>query len=235
VAGSSVTSAQDSQIDYSINVSRHVLFHEAAHALIREFDLPVLGNEETMADAFATVTIAEFMSDDAAAIIHDRVRSWLYEAEESPPVVDDLKGEHELDARRAYRTVCLLYGADPARWGEVINRIDMEEDDAADCSDTAPDIVESWSRVLAPHRNGDVQGNVIIQYGDAEYTEIVDGAGLLDEVASFMEQFTWPRPVVLHFDSCGRERASWNREERRILICDEYFGRFVRQAENIVF
>jgi hypothetical protein len=55
--------------DYSLNVSRHVLLHQT-----REFDLPILGNGETMADAYATVVILQEMREDAAAILGDRAR-----------------------------------------------------------------------------------------------------------------------------------------------------------------
>ena len=34
------------------NVITNVTIHEFGHALIREFDLPVLGNEENIADSF---------------------------------------------------------------------------------------------------------------------------------------------------------------------------------------
>jgi len=43
------------------DVLMHVVLHEIGHALIREFDLPILGNEETMGDAFAA-TLAELVS-----------------------------------------------------------------------------------------------------------------------------------------------------------------------------
>jgi hypothetical protein len=44
-----------------------------------------------------------------------------------------------------------------------------------------------------------------------------------------MRRFDWPHTVVLHFDSCGREGSSWSRKQRKVMICNEYFDRFVRQ------
>jgi hypothetical protein len=171
------------------------------------------------------------MRDDAVAILKDRARSWLYEGAQVEPEDYDLEGEHELDTRRAFRTICLLYGADPAAFPEVVEWIGLSEHDANDCSDTAPDMIDGWERVLAPHRlaEGEVSDNVIVQYGEASHTSAVRQSALLEEIADVMRRYDWPHPVVLHFDSCGREGSSWSRTERRILMCDEYFDRFVRQ------
>jgi uncharacterized protein YfcZ (UPF0381/DUF406 family) len=230
VAGGAAT-ASESSMEFALNVSRHVVLHEFGHALIREFDLPVLGNEEDMADTFATVFITQEMRDDAVAILKDRARSWLYEGSQVAPEDYDLAGEHELDTRRAFRTVCLLYGADPAVFSEVVAWIGLSEGDANDCSDIAPDVIEGWERVLAPYRlaEGGLSDKVIVQHGEANHTAAVRQSGLLEEVAEAMRRYDWPHPVRLHFDSCGREGSSWSRTERRILICDEYFDRFVRQ------
>jgi hypothetical protein len=229
--GGGAAPASDSSLEFARNVSRHVLLHELGHALIREFDLPVLGNEEDMADTFATVVVTQAMRDDAVAILKDRARSWLYEGAQVRPEDYDLEGEHELDTRRAFRTICLLYGADPAAFADVVGWIGLSEHDANDCSDIAPDVIEGWERVLAPHRlpEGQASGNVVVQHGEAPHTAAVRQSGLLEEIAGVMRRYDWPHPVVLHFDSCGREGSSWSRSERRILFCDEYFGRFVRQ------
>jgi hypothetical protein len=229
--GLTAASAADPELEFATNVSRHVLLHELGHALIREFELPVLGNEEDMADTFATVHVTQAMRDDAVAILKDRARSWLYEGAQVRPEDYDLKGEHELDTRRAFRTICLLYGADPAEFAHVLDWIGLSEGDASDCSDIAPDVIAGWQRVLAPHTlpEGQQSPDVVVQYGEAPHTAAVRRSGLIEEIADIMRRYDWPRPVTLHFDSCGREGSSWSRTERKITLCDEYFARFLRQ------
>jgi hypothetical protein len=54
------------------------------HALVREFDVPILGNEETLADAFATHYLTTYLRDRALAVLDARVRSLMIEASEVP-------------------------------------------------------------------------------------------------------------------------------------------------------
>ncbi len=222
----------DTLSPFAQNVMRHVLLHEMAHALIHDFDLPMLGNEEVMADTFAHVVVTQTYRDDAVAILKDRARSWLVEDSAVSPSEYDLKGEHELDARRAYRAICFLYGADPAEFSSVLRWIGISDHDGNACSESAPDAIESWQRVLEPHLGDGARVEVI--YGDAALTDAVRASGVVEEIAREMQKFAWSQDVTLHYDSCGREAASWSRFERRILFCDEYLQRFVDQEARAI-
>ncbi|MEM9704320.1 MAG: DUF4344 domain-containing metallopeptidase, partial [Planctomycetota bacterium] len=50
-------------LQFAENVLLHTTLQEMGHALVREFDLPVLGNEETLADAFATYYVVTYLPD----------------------------------------------------------------------------------------------------------------------------------------------------------------------------
>jgi hypothetical protein len=97
---------------FAADVTLHVVLHEMGHAVIREFDLMVLGNEETMADAFATHFLIHHLPDRAPAAITARVRSLMLEAGEVPREQWTVKGEHDNDARRAYQITALAIAAD---------------------------------------------------------------------------------------------------------------------------
>ncbi|MEO0661412.1 MAG: DUF4344 domain-containing metallopeptidase [Planctomycetota bacterium] len=74
----------EASVAFAADVLVHVGLHEMAHALVREFDLPVLANEEALADAFATWYLVEHMPDRAPAVLGARVASLMYEAHEIP-------------------------------------------------------------------------------------------------------------------------------------------------------
>lgn len=55
----------------------HVLAHEIGHAMLREFDLPIIGPEEDIADDFATIYVHMILPDRAENIISARARQHL--------------------------------------------------------------------------------------------------------------------------------------------------------------
>ena len=69
LASTSAQAIADPLPQFARDVTLHVLIHELAHALIRDFDIPILGNEENMADTFATLFIASNYNDEATRII----------------------------------------------------------------------------------------------------------------------------------------------------------------------
>ncbi|GLQ36163.1 hypothetical protein GCM10007939_24470 [Amylibacter marinus] len=219
---------------FARNTMMHVLYHEMAHALISEFNLPVLANEEAMADSFATLWITQIHTDIAPEIIGDRVRSWKYEDQQSAHRPYDFKREHLLDIRRAYQAACLLYGADPAEWASQVEWLDFSQRDLDDCSDTTPDQIAGWGGVLRPHllEADQPSSNVSLVYGDGPMKIALQADGILHDFANEMRRFNWPHPVEIHFDHCD-QGAFWNSQERRILLCDSYVQRFIKQGEAL--
>lgn len=230
--------AQEPISEFAQNVTTHVMLHELGHAVFREFDVPILANEENMADSFATTVITQLIRDDAVVIVSDRARSWMLEDGEAAAsgldLRDELRGEHELDLRRAYQAMCLLYGADPAEWTEVVAWVGFSGDERADCSDTAPDQIEGWSEVLAPHLlpEGEASARVEVTYGESSMKGRMMASGVMERVAAIARHFDWPEPIILHFDNCDTG-ASWSRDSRTVLLCDDYIARFIAQGERI--
>ena len=220
--------------EFSKNVTFHVLFHELAHALIREFELPVLANEEAMADSFSTIWITLKMRDNAASIITARTQSWLQEDSAVASEDYDFKGEHLLDIRRAYQTACLFYGLDPAEFKKYIHWLKFSKNDLSDCSDTAPDQEKGWLDILEPYRlTSDTSSKKVeLIYGEGPMKNMMKKSGILDEFVAHVKLFDWPHKITIHFDHCDIG-ASWSRSKKRILLCDDYVQRFIQQGENI--
>lgn len=211
----------------------HVVLHEIAHALIKEFELPILGNEENMADGFATYYITQNMHDDAAQIITARAKSWIYEDSQVKPENYDMKGEHELDIRRAYNVMCALYGADPAQWESDVEWVGFSERDLNDCSDSTPHQTQSWQKILKLYLLGLKKStNVELIFGEGPYKQVMENSGLMQHIEKIMQRFDWPQAVVLHFDHCD-SGAFWNRETRVIMLCDDLIERFVEYEKYI--
>lgn len=228
-------SAEQNISAFAKDVTTHVLLHELGHAIFRDFGVPILSNEEAMADGFATFFVTQYKRDLAPDIIVARAKSWIYEDAEVDPADYDHKGEHQLDIRRAYQALCLFYGADPAEFSKYIAFADFSERDLADCSDTAPDQFEAWSTVIdaLPRQSLDEEQLVQVIYGEGPMKDAFIASGVMEEIADIARGFAWPNGVItLHFDHCSRG-ASWSRSKRRILLCDAYVARFIAQGQAI--
>lgn len=231
--------------EFARNVVLHVLLHEGGHAAIQDFGLPVLTNEEDMADAFASAAILWLMDDDAEAILKDRARSWMVETEErgwpgegANPFEDpfsDVWGEHRLDAQRAFDTMCLLYGADPAERAGIPEWFGMSENDATACSNYVSTILDGWLEVMSPHLlpEGEASPLVEVLYVDGPLVPALRDSGVVEDAAAVLARLRWAKPVTLVVDGCDGE-AWWDGDARGVILCDAYAARFVAQEARAI-
>lgn len=203
----------------------HVIAHEAGHAVLREFDLPLLGPEEDIAEDFATTFIYLTIPDRAAQIIEARARQHRADGDTPGPF-----SEHRADAQRAGRMICLLYGFDPERFSDLADRNSMDADSRANCADMAPEVLRGWRRTLA---------SLWID-PDARVTEVglrVDpdlearalaNRPLIETALSMLSRIDWHSRVTLDIAQCDGS-AGWRRNGRVIFVCSAYIDRMVAQ------
>jgi len=222
----SAIAAQNALSEYTENVVSHVVLHELGHALIREFDLPILANEEVMADTFATFYVVQNMPDQSLALITARVRSFQAEMDE-----ETVFAEHPDDVRRAGQMICLAYGLDPEKFEELARNSGMTGAEAASCRDTASEIGRSWRRLLAPLKRP--EGTRVTEFqgivGEGPWKEAIMSSELTSTLHPVIASFDWHSLITLQFDNCDMG-AVWYRNGRRILICDNLIARF--EAQN---
>lgn len=86
----------------ALEVFRFIFLHELGHALIEQFDLPILGGEEDAADALATVLLIEGGAPSRAAILAGINFFDLYRSGLSNSWAD----EHAVGPQRMFNLVC---------------------------------------------------------------------------------------------------------------------------------
>lgn len=216
--------------NFARDVTLHVVLHELGHALIREFDLPVLGNEETMADAFATHYLTIHLPDRAVDVLKARTTSLMIEAREVSRAEWTVNGEHDNDARRAFQIAALAIAADPAKFAPVAKVVEMPDRDLQKAKDYGADIHRSWRRILAPLWMPDgVRSKEARVVCDSE-----GGLGLGAELESIVTRFDWHSQVTVRFVA-GDGRAGWNRSTRTITVPSAYIRRFIAQGKIAKF
>jgi hypothetical protein len=128
-----------------------VLAHEIGHALIDQYDLPVLGKEEDAADAFAAYLLADNpkfgpLTAISAAAVFDAMVPMKAKLDDS-----DWADEHSYPRQRVFQYLCWVYGSDPGRFKAIAGKNGLPRDRAARCGDEWKQINRSWDAVLAPH------------------------------------------------------------------------------------
>jgi hypothetical protein len=218
---------------FACDVALHVVLHEMGHALIREFDIPVLGNEETVADAFATHYLTTHLPERAVAVLKARVTSLMIEAEASPS--DDWRGEHDHDGRRAFKIAAIAVAADPVKYKPVGDLVGMSPRDVSRAADYGAEIHRSWRRTLGPlwmpAGQASAKARVVIDES-SPLMQQVQKLGLIGEVESALRRFDWHSQVAVNFTG-GEGGAAWSRSSRTIKVNSQYLRRFIEQGSKV--
>ncbi len=217
---------------FARDVTLHVVLHEIGHALVREFDLPVLGNEETLADAFATHFLTAHLPERAHAVLSARITSFMIEADEVPRAEWPVSGEHNSDARRAFQIAALAVAADPAKYADLARNIGMSEEDIDDARDYGAEIHRSWRRILIPLWMPEGQTSSEARLSTDPSNDLIRrlcAAGLAADLESILKRFDWHSQVTIRFAE-GDGGAGWSRSSRSITVHSEYLQRFVEQG-----
>lgn len=136
----------DSEVIYA---SYFTFLHEVGHALVDQLDLPIVGREEDVVDAFATILLLQGGEEDAAIA---GIEQFEVDAEDEAEL-DDIPywGEHSLSDQRVYNVACLVYGSDPEFYSDWVEDGFLPEERAEGCEDEYLQAAESWDVLLAPH------------------------------------------------------------------------------------
>lgn len=217
---------------FAADVALHVVLHELGHAVIREFDLMVLSNEEAMADAFATHLLTEHFPEQALSAISARVKSLMIEADEVPRDQWEVHGEHDNDARRAYQIAALAIAADKEKFAGVAKIVGMSEGDIANARDYGSDIHRAWRRTLSLllMPAGKVSKESRFR-ADPSTRAFVDAGkpSLASTIQSALQRFDWHSQVTVEFVR-SKGKAGWNRSRRTVTVNSEYLDRFIAQG-----
>lgn len=203
----------------------HVLAHEIGHAMLREFDLPVLGSEEDIADDFATIYIYMTLPDRAEDIVSARALQHLADG-----VQPGMFSEYRSDVQRAGRSVCLLYGQDPDRFAGMAKRFGLEGKAEQNCRDFPTEVGRSWRRVIDDYRlpKGARVTEVKLVVEDSPIPKALASAQFVEDAYALLSAIDWHSQITLLIDQCDGS-SSWSRNGRRIKICHAYIERFERQ------
>jgi len=131
-------------------VNSFILAHEFAHALIANYDLPVLGKEEDAADSISTVLLLKAPQGayyDAAA-----AGFWAdFSSRQEPPALVEYADAHSLDLQRAFSVLCWVAGSSEEAYEEVAELEALPPERLETCPGEYEQLVDSIQQELEPH------------------------------------------------------------------------------------
>ena len=241
IAGSAARANPDTRYDIALSNIILIMHHEIGHALVDQFGLPVIGQEEDAVDAFATLMVLE-TNDEPAPILLDSAAMWfafdrIFTADGGEHAFYD---EHDLDIQRAYRILCIAHGYDPDTFAEEARKRAIPDERLETCEYDAALALESWDLLLAGAlRDSDTPaGRVSVEFRPSDdYDDLrqeLEDTGVLDDIATWIDtEYAWPNPLVLEAAECGEANAFYDPETIRITLCYEMMEEFLAVAETL--
>lgn len=127
-----------------------VLFHEVGHALVDQWDIPVLGREEDAVDAFSTIFMTEIVKRGDFALAG---AEFFLDVDKLTGAAGHLNfaDEHSFNKQRAYSIACWVYGSDPVKWSQTNLKTFLPPARRVRCADEYRKLKKSWFGLLKPH------------------------------------------------------------------------------------
>lgn len=147
-----------SQVGSSVAAaSLFVVFHEAGHALIHLYQLPVAGREEEAADQIATLILLGSGKEGGTTAVDST--STLLTQEKSSGVRAQLAklpfwSGHGFNEARLTDILCWVYGRDPQSFQELVGDGTLPAARAGGCAAEYETVAKTWSEPLAPYLKG---------------------------------------------------------------------------------
>ncbi|QUM77545.1 hypothetical protein HWV00_15730 [Moritella sp. 24] len=150
------TNNADANVTQAVmDVVIHTLFHELAHALIANHELPIVGKEEDAADNLAAVLSIEYF-ENGAEIAISAAELFYLEGDDIEEFEDaDFWDEHSLDLQRYYATLCHVYGSDEVQYAYLLEETGFSPERGDFCIAEYENIANNWLTLLAPYMTPD--------------------------------------------------------------------------------
>lgn len=224
--------------DFTAHNVVHVLYHEAGHAVIDQFQLAVIGQEEDAADSFATYSIAE-LYEDPLPILIDAAEAMFIAHEVYGVKRSDYFGEHDLDIQRAFRLLCQTYGLDPIANAKAGEQVQLDQDQEYKCERDAIVMRDSWDALLDEDIPDEGEPLATVNIAVANTDEfnwerdlILQHPLIQDFIADMEDGFRWPEPVSIVFAECDEANAFYDPDLVEITMCYEFIREMAEFAKS---
>lgn len=212
-----------------------IFYHELAHALIDQLNIPIYAQEEDAADVMSVVMVhRQFEEKDAERIARAAAFGYRGSAQIGAATGSDVAwwDVHGADLQRYYNITCLFYGADPGKRGDFAREMELPDARAKTCREEFQQANDAWGPVIT--RLEEAGGGHSLWYSDEARSDPL--SRLVDEVISlevraFNNRMSLPRVMPVRIGPCGFINAFYDPNIPEIIFCTEfaeYLAQFAR-------
>ncbi|GEM_PF-281433 len=216
------------------------LYHEFAHALIDQLDLPVYGQEEDAADVLAALMLDyQFGNADVEAIARLTAQGFRDEAREREESDGDWiwADVHGPEWQRYYNFVCLHFGRYPERRHQFAEDMKLPQERAKSCVDENALARRSWGKVLDRVKAGEgAHGTIVFESRARRLLQKRSAEVIRKEVERLNRLYRLPHRLRVTVRRCGEDSplsAYYTEGRARITICTEYISELNGRAQSL--
>jgi hypothetical protein len=131
-------------------VNSFIFAHEFGHALIANYELPVLGKEEDAADAISTMVLLTV--PNGAQYTASAASFWAdFSSRQEPPALVEFADQHSLDLQRAFDILCWIAGSSEKSFEEVAELEALPQSRLETCPGEYEQLAKSFKAEVEPH------------------------------------------------------------------------------------
>jgi hypothetical protein len=145
-------SSDDVAYQKMFDAVRFVFLHEIGHALIDQYKLPIMGNEEDAADRCSAYINLEELGDEGVKAVFAAADAFAIESKMTAGRDRNMADEHLLSEQRFYNSLCMLYGSNTSKYENIVTQGYLPKERAVRCETEYQKNVSSWVTLLAPWR-----------------------------------------------------------------------------------
>jgi hypothetical protein len=140
-----------------IGATIFTFYHETGHGLIHQLDLPAVGREEDSVDQLATLIL---IGEGEKGVQMAMSGAYWFQLQNDQGDKTPFWNEHSFDGQRFYNIMCLVYGSNPDKYADFVQKNVLPAERAQRCPDEYKKIQHAWERLLEPYLTNGAAINV---------------------------------------------------------------------------
>ncbi|BCW90011.1 hypothetical protein sos41_31790 [Alphaproteobacteria bacterium SO-S41] len=235
------------EAEYVLGKATFTLYHEFGHAMIDDYKIGWIVQEEAIADAFAGIYMPASEANEARdSLAIGGIRAFMDRGTRMAENDDiDYADSHLTDHQRGFSAACLMVALSAERFGALAEEIALPASRRDYCGAERNQVAEAWLKLIGPANyldEGQTSKNrITVSYDDPNpelkrVADILKASGLMEAIAKEIETtFQLPFPILLRAQNCDQPNEFWFPDDHEIGFCYNYLDYYQSLGLSVRF